>query len=405
MAEQWLKRLSSPDVRRFLEENENLDEKAFLLGRQIDLGVPAKILAEQIRGRRKLKEKLPLWYRTPGIIYFPYTSLEQCSSETTAQYKLERIGHFLNKKSCLRAADITGGYGADAYYISTLFASLDYAEPDVSLLEIARHNHHQLGATNISYHHSTAEKFLVDHTGSFDLIFADPSRKSEYRRKTVRLQDGHPDMIPLQHQIYNRTRLFMLKASPLLDIKEALRHLIYIAEVNVLAVNNEMRELLFVGLRGHDTAPLIRAINLSDKTREEFVFTFAEEQQATISLSVPQIFLYEPNRAILKAGAFRLVGKRYGLNKLHANTHLYTSTELAFDFPGRIFRITGEIAPNYRHTLLAFPERKANIIIRNYPATIESIGKKLKLHEGGTDYLIACTSVKKKHLLTAQRLK
>jgi|DewCreStandDraft_4_1066084.scaffolds.fasta_scaffold93292_2 hypothetical protein len=405
MAETWLDKLTAPEIRSFLEASKDLDEHALLLRYKTYLGVPAKILAGQIKGRRKAKEKLPHWFQTPGIVFLPSTSLEQCSSEATALYKLDRIRHFLPDNKRQRAADITGGFGVDAYYLSTAFTGTDYIEPETSVLETARHNHRLLGALNITYHGTSAENFLVQSTNLYDLIFADPSRKTANRSKAVKLQDCLPDITLLQQHIYERTSLFMLKASPLLDIKEALQQLIYIAEVNVIAVNNEVRELLFVGLKDYKDEPLIRAVNLSEKPRDEFVFTFFEEAHAEVTYSAPLGFLYEPYRSILKAGAFRLAAKRYGLKKLHPNTHLYTDDKLMDDFPGRIFRITGEITPDPKDTAQAYPEGKANIIIRNYPSTVPMLAKKLKIREGGTDYLIACTSVVKRHLLAAHRLK
>lgn len=403
MADQWLDKLTSPEVIRFLEENENLDEQAFLLRHETFLGMPAKILADQIKGRRKAKEKLPHWFHTSGIVFLPSVSLEQCSSETTALYKLERIRHFLPDNKLQRAADITGGFGVDTYYLSTLFAGVDYAEPEATLMETAQHNHRQLGAANINHHHTNAENFLTQNSVHYDLIFADPSRKTERHSKAVKLQDCLPDITQLQHRIYQHTGLLLLKTSPLLDIKEALRQLYHVAEVNVVAVNNEVRELLFVGLKDCKHEPLIRAVNLSGKSNDEFVFTYAEEARAEVTYSAPLTFLYEPHRSILKAGAFRLAAQRHGLNKLHANTHLYAGDELIENFPGRIFRITEEISSN--NAARVFPERRANIIIRNYPSTVPTLAKRLKIEEGGRDYLIACTSIEKRHLLRALRLK
>lgn len=405
MAESWIDKLASPEVNHFISENENLDEHAFLLKHETFLGVPAKILADQIKGRRKAKDKLPTWFRTSGIVFPPSASLEQCSSEVTAQYKLERIRHFLPEDKLHRAADITGGFGVDTYYLSTVFADMDYVEPEASLLQITQHNHRQLGAVNINYHNASAENFLAQTSMHYNLIFADPSRKTDKHSKAVKLQDCRPDITKLLQHIYEHTGLFLLKASPLLDIKEALRQLQHIAEVNVVAVDNEVRELLFIGRKSYMDETVIRAVNLLDKSREEFVFTLTEEEAATVDVSPPLDFLYEPNRSILKAGAFRLIALRLGLKKLHPNTHLYTSEKIIENFPGRIFRLTEEISPGPQDAARAIPERKANIIIRNYPTAASLLAKKLKLEEGGSEYLIACTSVKKRHLLLSHRLK
>lgn len=394
----WIEKLASAEVSRFIQENTHLNEQELILKHTTLFGIPASLLARQLQGRRKAAEKLPQWYHTTGIVYPQLQALEQCSSQTTAQYKVNRIMQHLSGRQC--AVDLTGGMGVDTYYLSTVFQQVDYVEPDEELLAISRHNHQVLGATNIRYHALSAEVFLQQKAGGFDLIFADPSRKDRHGNKVVSLQHCSPDITTLHDKIFAATSCFVLKASPLLDISAALHQLPFTAEVNVVAVQNEVKELLLIQKKDFTDQPTIRAVDLQKNLCEEFVFTQHEEQQATVHFSAPLTFLYEPNRAILKAGAFRLVGSRFGLLKLHPHTHLYTSAALVPHFPGRIFSVEPFSA---RHSL---PARHANIIVRNYPATPTALARKFKLTEGGEDYLIACTSVQGgKHLLLGRRIK
>ncbi|GIV37043.1 MAG: hypothetical protein KatS3mg032_1422 [Cyclobacteriaceae bacterium] len=398
----WIEKLSSPEVIRFIQENAGLDEQELLLKHDTLLGLPTRLLARQLKGRRKAKEKLPLWYQTPGIVYPPAVALEQCSSEITARYKTGLIMPFVGQNPA-QAADLTGGMGVDTFYLSTLFQEVAYVEPDASLLEISRHNHQVLGAKNIHYHALTAHDFLKQNLGKFDLVYADPSRKSSRGSKAIRLQDCSPDITALQNLIFASSPNFLLKTSPLLDISEGLRQLPQTTEVHVVAVNNEVKELLFLATPFLSQQPVIKTVNFQNGNRMEFAFTFAEEQQAEVQYAAPLTWLYEPNLAIMKAGAFKLAAGRFGLLKLHPNTHLYTSHSPIENFPGRMFRVEAGLKPG--HALKNLYGARAHVLVRNYPVAANRLALKYHLTAAGEDYLIACTSVSGKHLLLTKRIK
>ena len=144
--------------------------------------------------------------------------------------------------------------------------------------------------------------------------------------------------------------------------------------------------------------PTITAIDL-EKMDQAFVFTREEEQNCPFTFHLSPInFLYEPNAAILKAGAYKLVAERFGLSKLDVNTHLYVSEDLVADFPGRIWRIKSQIT---NHQL---PITNANVLVRNYPLTPEQLKKKLRLRDGGTDFVIGCRVNGKPTLFLAERV-
>ncbi len=397
----WILKITAPEVTRFLEEHARTDEHQLLLGHATLFGLPARLLAQQLKGKRKAAEKLPSWHCTPGLVYPSSVALEQCSSEVTARFKLERIRYYL-PQSRLTAADLTGGLGVDCYYLSTIFNQVEYVEPDASLLEISRHNHQVLGAGNIRHHAALAEEFLSRCSCRFDLLFADPSRKSRSGKKVIRLQDCSPDITTLFGKIFATAGCFALKASPLLDLQNTLRQLPFVAEINVVAANNEVKELFFLSVPGYHSEPVIRAVNLkqTEADDEALCFTLNEEHGATVNYSAPLTWVYEPNRAILKAGAFRLAGSRFGLHKLHPNTHLYTGETLMEHFPGRVFHVQTQAQSLIKN----IKGSRAHVIVRNYPATADMLSKRFRLTPGGDHYLIACTSVQGKHLLLARRV-
>ena len=148
------------------------------------------------------------------------------------------------------------------------------------------------------------------------------------------------------------------------------------------------------------------------KKEQVFVFTREEEASLTVQRSysetvlqqsgltgVAGLYLYEPNVAILKGGAYKLVAERFGLQKLDTNTHLYCSDTLVADFPGRIWRIKSE-----RVNVERMKGEQANILVRNYPLTPEQLKKKYRLKDGGDVYLIGCRVNGKPSLFLAERL-
>lgn len=397
-----LKEILHPEVQRFIQEHENEDEKKLLLKAKSIFGVPASVVADQIRGRRKAKNKLPVLYKTSGIIYPPSLNLEQSSSEITAKLKttlIEKIESEANKT----IADLSGGFGIDTWFFSRHFNHVHYVEPDEALLEIVKHNHAQLGRTNIQHHHSTAEEFLQNASTHFDWLYVDPSRRDVHNRKVFRLQDCAPDIVSLHEQIFRVSDNLLIKASPMLDIQQGVRELKTVCDVFVVSVDNECRELLFFCTRSGDANPLITAIDITGETETTFSFTLEDELNTRADYAEPKKYLYEPNAALLKAGAFRKIAEAFKVSKIHPNTHLYTSDAFITDFPGKKFLIEKEIKPDPKTIREFFPEGKANVTTRNYPLTPDVLKKKTGLKDGGDKFLIGFSGQKKKYLVVASR--
>lgn len=388
--------LSGQKIQTFIASHERDDVRDFLLKNRALDGIPAAWIAYQIQGRQKSKGKLPSWYQTPGIIYPPTVNLEQCSSEATARYKQTLLhGH--------HAVDLTGGFGVDSYCLSNVFTQIDYVEPDETLFLLAKNNHQVLGASTIRHHHTDAETFLKSTEEVYDLAYIDPSRRHA-ARKVFRLADCVPDVTSLKNVLLPRARTTLIKCSPLLDLRQAFRELDHVSQFIVLAVENEVRELLILMTNDHVGEPTIHAVNL-DREGEPtaFAFTWEHEKEAVAAYGPVRQFLYEPNAAILKAGAFKLVSQRFGLDKLAPQSHWYTSDEKRDEFPGRIFRVIEQVALD-KKLRDHFPNRAVNIISRNHPLSVDEIRKKSGLAEGGNEYLI-CTTTRKPIVLRALRVR
>lgn len=398
MSPEEIEKIASDEVQDFIFAHAQEDEKKLLLKNKFILGLPAPLIAQQIAARRKAETKLPQFYKTRGIVYPPSLNLEQSSSEATAKFKAEIIQEKIGKNAKL--ADLTGGLGIDSFYLSHTSESLDYVEPNAELLNLVRHNHSLL-TTKIRHHHNSAESFLASSNQKFDLVFIDPSRRDSKARKVFSLTDCSPDITQLLPELLTKTDFVLLKASPLLDIKQGLKELSHVEKVIVVSVNNECKELLFQITRDFIGETLIETYNLDfeGKVAQSFNFNFSEEDHASSIFNSPQKYLYEPNTSILKSGAFKSIGEKFKLDKIQVNTHFYTSNELEKDFPGRVFEIE-QLSFDPKSLI----DNKANIVCRNYPLTPEELKKKLKLKDGGEKFVIAFSGQHKKYIILGKRI-
>ena len=394
--------LLQPEVQQFILEHEQDDEKKLILKHRTIHNVPSSLIAEQIIGRRKAKTKLPLYYSNTGVVYPPGVNLEQSSSEETAIFKAKTLKSIVGANT--EIADMTGGFGIDSFFFSRVFKKIHYIEPNASLLSFARHNHEALHAENIDYCNATAEEFLKTYPKNLDCVFVDPSRRNKSNQKVFKLSDCEPDVPSLLLNIFQKSDCLLIKTSPLLDIQQGIKELKNVEKVWVISVDNECKELLFFCRKDFSGEVKVIAINLRHD-HVNFEFRPSEEKETVAKFSEPLTYLYEPNASILKAGAFKLVGEKFSVFKLHSSTHLYTSNELIQNFPGRVFKTIRAVKPDSKSLKEVFPEGKANVLTRNYPQSPEELKKKTKLKDGGEFYLLGFSSQKEKCLIAAARIK
>ena len=372
--------------------------------------IDKQFVIRQIQARQLLKKKLPSWSENNELLFPRRLSLEQCSSELTARYKsfLTTNPHESTRKISADSrelvdenntlVDLTGGMGVDTSFLSDNFDETIYVESQEELCELARHNFKVLGK-NITVINEKAEDFL-ERCPEVDCVYLDPARRDEYGRKMVSLHDCSPDAAELQDLLLKKAKTVMIKLSPMLDIDIIKKELKSIKEIHVVAVKNECKEVLVVLSRQVAESLSHQDIQLITKDlREDWNFTFTEdeEQEArwTLADSIGK-YLYEPGVACMKAACFKLLSQRFNLNKLHRNSHLYTSDELVADFPGRIFEVIGvfpfdkKIKNNCSQ--LTAQSSKASIAVRNFPLTAEQLRKQLAFKDGDDFYIFGTTT-------------
>lgn len=336
-------------------------------------------LIQQIESRRKAKKKLPTWFKTKNIYYPPKLNLEQTSSEITARYKASII-------SGKSLADITGGFGIDSFYFSEAFKTVHHFELNKCLSEITNYNFSVLGKENITCFSEDGVQQVLKN--KYDVIYVDPSRRNDIKGKVFLLKDCEPN-IPLHlNALLKNCNQLLIKTSPMLDLSIGLEELKFVSEIHIVAVNNDVKELLWLLSNDTSESITIKTINFNKGKAESFDFYW--KQTSKPSYSLPKRYLYEPNAAIMKSGAFNLVSEKFKLNKLHQHTHLYTSDELV-EFPGRKFQIN-QVIPYKKKEIKKSQIKKANISTRNFPETVSVLRKKLKINDGGKEYLFFITS-------------
>jgi len=371
-------------VQSFINENLNvLTSELLLKGFSFD-EVEAIEVIEQIEAKKRCIDKLQTWFATPNIYYPSKLNIEQTSSEVTALYK----ANLINGETII---DLTGGFGVDCLYFAKAFGKVIHCEINPKLSNIAAHNYKQFGVDNIKTINDSGLDYLKQSIQEYDWIYIDPSRRHDSKGKVFYLKDCLPNVPEHLELLFKCSNNILIKASPMLDISIGLSELEFVKDIYIVAVNNDVKELLFNLEKGFNGNVKVKTININKKITDSFDFNFAEEQLAISTIGLPQNYLYEPNAAILKAGAFKSVSKKLNVQKLHQHSHLYTSQDI-IEFPGRSFKIIEILSYNKKLVAKHLGNTKANITTRNFPESVSKIRTKFKIKDGGELYAFFTTN-------------
>ena len=429
----------------FIHEYREHDTRQLALqsARFPDVDMPYAL--DQIKGWQTARRKLPTWAACDGIVYPPHLSMEQCSSEPTAQYKLNLAMEWarrvqsseLRVESSSSMTDLTGGFGVDFSFTSCAFASATYVERNEQLCRMVEHNLPLLGIDNAKVVCADA----IDYLSTLDtqtMIFLDPARRDQHGAKTVMLADCTPDVVQLLPQLLKKSRFTMLKLSPMLDWHKAVEDLQgTVREVHIVSVGGECKELLLVlskemeselrvfcadleaggsslssgssssSCSSHSSEPISPSHpSTPSLSASLFVYAPSASRPAPNSKLKTQNskFLYEPNASIMKAGCFDELAAAYGVSSVSRNSHLFLAEQPVDGFPGRAFSIERVTTLNKRELRQALAGiEKANIATRNFPLSVAELRKRLKLKDGGDVYIFATTTAEGEHVLLISR--
>ncbi|MDV6166809.1 class I SAM-dependent methyltransferase [Flavobacterium sp. DG1-102-2] len=378
-----LEKLLSQSVQQFIIENTGKPVTQLALQKNPFPDVEWTEIVGQIAAREKAKDKLPTWFTTADILYPGKISVEQTSSESTARYKSTLV-------SGENLIDLTGGFGIDDYYFAQRLGNVTHCELNLHLSSIVKHNYEILGVTNVQCIPGDSLTTLETLQKKWDLIYIDPSRRSDAKGKVFLLKDCMPNVPELLDTYFKYSHNLLIKTAPILDISAGLAELHSVKEIQVIALNNEVKELLWIIEKGFAGTPTLTAVNLTKDGEDIFTASYEPADEAPYGL--PKKYLYEPNAAIMKSGAFDAVAHHYAITKLHKHTQLYTSDEL-IPFAGRRFTIDA-IIPYQKAEMKPLEGSKMNITTRNFPLNVEDIRKKWKIKDGGDIYAFFTTNSK-----------
>ena len=347
------------------------------------------IAVNSIESRRKLRDKVREWHDEPRLVFPLKLSAEQCSSSATGRYKADLASRISGKESWA-IADLTGGLGVDSWFFSQKAERVLYNEMQEVLCRAAEHNFKVLEAGNISVSNGIArqgdiEKILDGFNP--DIVYMDPARRGEGGRKVFLIEDCTPDVLTLKDEIFVHTRHILLKLSPMADITMACSRLgSTCREVHVVASGGECKELLIWMDREWNDGYSITAVEIhNDGSLSEFTFSPSDEKAAAPHLSDRQMserWLFEPGKALMKAGAFNLISKRFGIGKLGTSTHYYIVEDEAkadgLKGHGKLYRIISCSPLDKRSIRSAGKDYpKAEVTARNIPMDTDTLRKKL----------------------------
>ena len=446
--------IMNDETREFVAMHRNEDVRELALKAKRVEGLDLPLALDQIAGWQIASKKLPQWASCEGIVYPPHISMEQCSSQFTAQYKSEIAQTLLAPAATVRArvsdsaesvmqtaksafqlsdspesdtqetktgvrvsdssesdtlvarssmVDLTGGFGVDFSYLARGFSQATYVERQRHLCDLAEHNMAALGLDQARIVCGDGVEYLRQ-MGPVDFIYLDPARRDEHGSRTYAIEDCTPNVLELRDLLLAKSQYTLVKLSPMLDWRKAVADFDgTVREVHIVATGNECKELLLVlGQQMHEEPSAPRVFCVNDNQRIDYDSAAYTQGLRIGGKPLPEAknYLYEPNASIMKAGCFDLVEERFGVTQVGPSSHLFVSATPVADFPGRGFAIEAIGGMNKKDIKrLLNGTKQANIAVRNFPLTAPQLRKKLKLADGGPVYLFGTTMQGCDHVL------
>ncbi len=381
--------LLADEVRSYLLKYVSSNPSDFALKKHPFDTISTKELTQQLVGLQKTKKKLPTWYTSKGILFPPKLNLEQTSSEKAAAYKASLV-------SGSNMIDITGGFGIDSYFFSKNISHLFHCELNEELQSIASHNFEILGVGNIV---SNCVDGLVQLQGSnnWDWVYVDPSRRSDAKGKVFLLQDCLPNVVDMMSDIFSYTKNVLIKTAPIFDISEGIRVLKHVKEIHIVAVDNEVKELLWILEKDFESDLTFVCTSLEKDQEYNYRIPSKEVVDSNARFSEVGTYLYEPFSVFMKLGGFDWISSHFDLHKLHKMSHLYTSSE-CIEFPGKTFSVK-EVYQYNKKTIKQLSSSKASVVTRNFKIKANDLRKKMKLKEDDQRFLFFTTNIEGKPLV------
>lgn len=383
--------MDEKNLTAFLLAHADEDPARLLLSADRWPGIDVRHAARLIEARRKIRDKVPSWHDVPELEYPGNLPVEQCSSEETALYKQAFV------PEGARMADLTGGLGVDCWFLSRKAAEAHYCERHAACCAAARHNFACLGDSRIAVHEGDGIEWLRRQTQRFDLLYLDPARRDKAARRVYAISDCEPDLLAVKELLLSRADRVLAKISPMADIARTLAQFPELRQLHVVGAGGQVKELLLLLENGPAAGPVIVVADGPHR------FSFRPEEEPAAAVRYTDRigrYLFQPSKAILKAGAFRLLAARSGLAKLAPSTHLYTGDAPVADFPGRCLEVEAVLDWNgatIRQLQKSYDRLEMTAL--NFPLDTDALRRRLGIPGGGRRHIYATTLNDKKKTL------
>ena len=421
------------DIAGFVQEHICDDTARLILNRSKWPEIDMDLAVASIESRRKLKNKVQEWHDHPGLVFPVRISAEQCSSSATAKYKAELAASIAGSQ--MRLADLTGGLGVDSWFFSKYASHVLYNDMQETLCKAAKYNFKELDAKNINVSNieiqadsSDLDKLLSGFKP--DIVFMDPARRGEGGKKVFLIEDCTPDVLTLRKDIFSHTRHILIKLSPMADISMVCSRLgPTCREVHVVAYGGECKELLIWMDRewnGEYSITAVEISRLASLARNDSIATLSSKDtplssrdtsllsrdtfllsrdtslssRDTLLSSRAQsrdLFLFEPGKALMKAGFFDLISDHFGVHKMGVSTHYYVTDDNSkledLEKFGKVYNIIS-IQPLDKRTIKAAGKEypHSEVTARNIPMDTETLRKKLGVTSGDDAHIFGLKS-------------
>ncbi len=405
----------------FIKENSQLKPSKAALKAPRNSNIDLYFAINQIAGKQIAQQKLPKWASCEEVIYPAHISMEQCSSQVTAQYKADFAKDLLSStnKTPSTLVDLTGGFGVDCTIMAEYFDSAICIEQQNELSSIAQHNMKALGINNVQCYNNNSLDAL-NNISSATMIYIDPARRDAQGSRTYAIEDCTPNVLELKDNLLKKSSLVMIKLSPMLDWHKAVSDFCgNVSSVHIVAHNNECKELLIILDNNlhtkipvycvNDNQRIVVQANYDSSTKQVTIQSESNELGCeNQKITMPKIqnwqdwaqYVYEPNAAIMKVGCFSVLEEKYGIQQIGSNSHVCVSEKYNADFPGKIWKIEDVCSMNKRELKKTLGDiTHANIVTRNFPVSSEALRKRLKIQDGGNIRIIATTDMNNNHVI------
>lgn len=379
--------ISNPQFLDFINSNINADTNALRLKNFKDLSFDAKFAILQIDCKNRIQKKLPEIFENKLFLFPNILSTEQCTAQEIAKFH----STLFESNECI--LDMTAGLCIDSYYISQKVKSVTSLEINPETAVLSQFNMANL-AKNITVLNKDCKDFITETNLNFTSVFIDPARRGDNNKRLFGLADCQPNIIDLIPLLRDKAKTLIIKASPMIDIIQSIENLNHcVTDIWVVSINNECKELLFkVDL--HCSKKLTPNIHTLNYERDKVQTLSSSTINSRSVNTIPEcgMYLYEPNKCIMKAKIFDTLEAVYNVSPIHKNSHLFLSTNLIVDFPGRCFVIE-DIIPFKSNEIKHFKNKhpQINVSVRNFKLTAEELKNKLKIKDGGEKYLFGST--------------